>query len=298
MTEKQFMYEVAERLGALRQTKGLDIRCQVFTKNNNTKHYGIVLQQDNERVTPMIFLEHYYENYLQEQMSVDETVKQIMEMLEPVKKHARQYQSLSLQFAECQDKIIYRLISKEMNENLCEKIPYIPFLDLMISFCVVVNYSDSGVETIKVTNDLMNEWGVTTSELYRLAEENTPRIFPAKIQFLSELLQKHLELPDQKETSDELKIPMIIMGNEAGVYGASTILYPNAVEHIANELNANLYILPSSVHEFIILPETDGNSLDELADMVQRINKDYVKEEEILSDQAYFYNKNQKKFIF
>ena len=88
------------------------------------------------------------------------------------------------------------------------------------------------------------------------------------------------------------------MGNEAGVYGASTILYPNAVEHIANELNANLYILPSSVHEFIILPETDGNSLDELADMVQRINKDYVKEEEILSDQAYFYNKNQKKFIF
>lgn len=298
MTEKQFMNEVAQRLGTAQQTEGFDIRCQIFTKNNNTQRYGILLQKENEMVTPTIFLERYYQNYLQEQTSVDEVAHHIVDILEDVKSHARQYQSLSLQFTDCQDNIIYRLISKEMNEALCEEIPYIPFLDLMISFCVVVNYTDQGVETIKITNELMNQWGITTAELYQLAEENTPRIFPAKIQLLSELLQKQLNLQDEDEVEDELRVPMIILGNKAGVYGASTILYPGVVEELADKWNGNLYVLPSSVHEFIILPEQNENSLEELSAIVQHINKDYVIQEEILSNRAYFYNKDEKKFSY
>lgn len=297
MTEKQFMHEVADRLGNAEQAEGFDIQCRIFTKNNNTKRYGIVLQQDGEKVTPTIFLEQFYENYVQKETSIDEVVHHIVGILEQVKDHVRQYHTLSLQFKDCRDKIVYRLISKNMNEDLWEQIPYIPFLDLMISFCVVVGYSDNGVETMRITNEQMAQWDVSTAELYRLAEVNTPRIFPAKTGLLFDMLKKYLNIPDGQKLDANLNIPMILLGNEAGVYGASAILYPGVVEKIAKEQNANLFILPSSVHEFIIIPETDKNSLEELSAIVQNINARYVSREEILSNQAYFYKKDEKKFL-
>lgn len=297
MTEKQFMHEVAEQLGNERQAEGFNIQCRVFTKNNNTKRYGLVLQQDREKVTPTIFLQPFYENYVRDKTSIEDVAHHIAGILEQVTGQARQYQALSFQFTDCRDRIVYRLISKTMNEDLCEQIPYIPFLDLMISFCIVIGYSESGVETMRITNDQMQQWNVSTAELYRLAEKNTPRIFPARVEPLYDVLQKYLDIPDGQEPDDELILPMILIGNEAGVYGASVLLYPGLVEELAEEQGSDLFILPSSVHEFIVIPGADKNSLGELSAIVQDINAKYVCREEILSDRAYLYKRDEKKFL-
>lgn len=293
MTEKQFMNEVANRLLDLEQTRGMDIQCQTLMKNNDTKRHGIILQQKDNMVSPTIFLDRYYQQYLHEQISVEEVADCIVHILEKVKDDSKKFSSLSLNYEDCKDKIIYRLISKTKNVSIRDKIPFIPFLDLMITFYIVIGYTETGVETLKITNELMSDWNMTTADLFRLAEENTPSIFPARVESMTQMLERYLKMPEDKFVD----LPMIVIGNEAGVYGASTLLYPHIVEDLAEKIDSDFYALPSSVHEFIIVPGKDETSLNEYSELVKHINENYVDREEILSDHAYYYDRKEKKFI-
>ena len=63
------------------------------------------------------------------------------------------------------------------------------------------------------------------------------------------------------------------------------------------KIHSDFYALPSSVHEFIIVPGQDQTSLNEYSELVKNINENYVDREEILSDHAYYYDRKEKKFI-
>ena len=41
--------------------------------------------------------------------------------------------------------------------------------------------------------------------------------------------------------------------NTEKLYGASAILYPNILSYFAKRLKADLYLLPSSIHEVLLL---------------------------------------------
>jgi len=118
----------------------------------------------------------------------------------------------------------------------------------------------------------MEKWGVTTAELYRLAEENSPRMFPAEICSLSDLLFGILAEDEMPMNEDDIT-PMLILTNNAGVNGASVILYPNLIQNLAMKLEANLYVLPSSIHEILVIPAEEEERLESLSTMVENINK-------------------------
>lgn len=214
MTEKEFMNEVIQRLSVLEQTKGMNIQCQTFIKNNNTKRYAIVLHQEESMVSPAIYMERYYKEYQKQHITLDMAAESIAHVVEKVRTQAREYYTLSLDFEDCREHIVYRLISREMNEDLVECIPNIPFLDLMITFYVVIRRSSKGIDIFQITNALIKEWDVSVAELFRLAEENTPRLFPPKVEPMADILEQYLGIQP-----DEIReLPMTIMGNEAGVY--------------------------------------------------------------------------------
>ena len=92
-------------------------------------------------------------------------------------------------------------------------------------------------------------------------------------------------------------IPMHIMTNKYQINGASVLLYHGLLDGLAEKLGTDLYVIPSSIHELIIMPAEDGSlSLSKLSDMVKEINENHVKEEEILSDCAYYYDHKEKSF--
>ena len=95
----------------------------------------------------------------------------------------------------------------------------------------------------------------------------------------------------------ENEIPMYIMSNPIKMNGAATMAYPGVIRNFAETIRKNLYVIPSSIHELIIMPAEDGSlSLSKLSDMVKEINENHVKEEEILSDCAYYYDHKEKSF--
>lgn len=205
-----------------------------------------------------------------------------------------------MEFEDCRDKIIYRLISYDRNRNYLETVPYLPFLNLAIVFNVVCNISGHGLETITVTNELLDKWDTSTRELVRLAEENTPRLLPATMDSLTSILTKYIGITDDMESSADSssQMPMILVSNQSGVNGSAVMLYPGVIHGLACQYESNLFILPSSIHEIIAVPDLYCGTGKELSRMVQDINQNHVGEEEVLADTAYYYDRTEKKFSY
>ncbi len=303
MTKKQFTEQLAEQLRGLLADDGCQIRYDVFMKNNDVARYGIIVQREGETISPTIYIENYYDDYIQMKRTMSEIAEQILSVLCQVREHAGQYDSFAMDFEACQDKIIYRLISTEKNKKVLQGIPHIPFLNMSITFAVVCNLSPDGLESIRINNELMEKWEVSLKKLYQLARENTPRIFPVKIDLLENLIASYLGLkeeflPASKEESLAEKNSPLIATNESGIQGATVLLYENLIQNLAEKYNSNLYILPSSIHEIIVIPGNDDKNLSDLTAMVEDINKKHVSREEILADTAFYYDREEKKFVY
>lgn len=302
MTEKTFLQKVTEALQEIYPPEEYDIHGDVFVKNNDTHKHGIVIKKKGEIISPTIYMDSYYQDYLNKKVTVDETAGQISEVWGRIRKHAAEYNSLTLDFDFCREKIVYRLISRERNSQLLEKIPHVPFLNLAITFQLVCNISERGVETLRISNELKEKWNVSTKTLVSLAEENTPRLFPPRLDSLTGLLIKYFELAGQDSPEDgaepERADSMLVLSNEYNINGASVLLYPDLIHNLAQKYRKNLYILPSSIHELILIPDNEGNSLSVLSEIVRDINCRHVQREEILSDTAYYYDRSEKRFLF
>ena len=187
---------------------------------------------------------------------------------------------------------IFPTIYLEMLENM----PYIPFMDLAITFHVIVSMDPPSLHSIKITNELLETWDITTQALFQIASENTPRLMPPRIVNIQDMLTENLALkaPESDLTNDE-KTDMIVITNTLGVNGAAVILYPDMLASLAKEYDTDFYVIPSSIHEVILVSAEDDSMLAEYRLMVQDVNKRFVDPEEILSDQVYYYEQKLQK---
>ena len=88
---------------------------------------------------------------------------------------------------------------------------------------------------------------------------------------------------------------MYVLSNRLRSYGAAVILYEDRLEEIGEYLGENYYVLPSSVHEMIIIAESAAPGQEELSDLVTEINTTQVDAEEVLSNHAYYYDRKKRK---
>ena len=92
-----------------------------------------------------------------------------------------------------------------------------------------------------------------------------------------------------------MDIRMYILTNEFRTNGATTLLYEGILEEIAGMFDSDIILLPSSIHEVILVPAASGDEylkqLDDFSAMVKEVNETELADEEILSDHAYYYIK-------
>lgn len=300
MTKEQFMEQVTHQVRRECASPDLEISCGTFMKNNDTRRYGIVLKKRDEFISPTVYVDGFYQDFKRKKKTIPEVAKEVLEVLERVKTHAMHYQEFSIDFDDCRGYIVYRLISYERNKLFLQTVPHLPFLDLAIVFSVICRISESGLETITVTNELMEKWQTDTKELVRLAEKNTPELLPLTMDSLASVLTRLMGCSDDRETmaAPDMEQPMILLSNASGVNGASVMLYPGVIEQMAVQYDSDLYILPSSIHELIVVPGDGAGTREELSEMVRDINENHVSREEVLSDTAYYYDRTKKRFLY
>ena len=175
------------------------------------------------------------------------------------------------------------------------------FQDLSIMYRWVIKVEDAGVQSTVVRNNLAEQLGLSEEQLFKLAVENTRRIFPPTIKNMNEVIRDMFMKDGMPPEIAEMMIgemppdqAMYVISNDRGLNGAISMLYEDKLHGLAEEIGTDLYIMPSSVHEVIAVSSNMGDP-NELAQMVAEINMDQVSLDERLSNQVYHYDKDLRK---
>ena len=183
----------------------------------------------------------------------------------------------------------------ESNKELLKKIPYYKFYDMAV--ILVIELSDT--MSIKVTNEIFNDWikRFNSDWLFDIAKTNTKKNHPENIRSLIEIMAELMGLPVDILKEVENK-EMFVLTNNTKMYGATTLLYTDTLEKCVEMFNGDFAILPSSVHEVILVPIDERVTIEELNEMIVDVNENEVRDEDILSDHAYIYRKETGKLEY
>lgn len=278
----------------LQRELGTEIRIilQDILKNNDTHLDGLTILAPDHNVAPTIYLNHYFQQY-----EDGRTLPDIRQDILDVYHASCPLKPIDVSFFTDYDKvkslITFKLIHYERNRALLEDVPHYRFLDLAIVFNCLFGSNTAGNATILIRDRHLAFWDITQDDLYALAAQNTPRLLPYELRSMSELLGEMFfgESASPALPDDALPFPMYILSNERRLNGAACILYKNLLDDFARQQESDLYLLPSSVHEMLILPVRGETSRIDLSQMVQDVNSSQVAREEILSDHIYYYSR-------
>lgn len=291
------------------------------TKNNGVILDGISIMKAGINISPTIYLNDFYEEYKSGE-AFGSIVSQIAKVYDETQVGESMDMKFFLDYSKVKGKIVFRLVNYEKNREQLQKMPHIPYLDLAVVFSCMVMNDRIGSASIQIMNSHCGMWEVTEKQLYEAAMRNTPKYLRARITGMDELLksifserlrgelEKWLDshpgeageitpqwienMAKRRCSAALLERPeamMYVLSNSTKQNGAACILYPNLLKRFAAGKNENFYILPSSVHEVILVPDRGEEEPGRLKDMVREVNTTQVEEEEILSDAVYYYNR-------
>ncbi|MDO4960791.1 MAG: DUF5688 family protein [Eubacteriales bacterium] len=203
-----------------------------------------------------------------------------------------------IDYDKAKNNLIIQVISAERNEKLLASIPHKRILDLAVIYRLMIKTSD-GWETCIVNNMLFEEFGISQETLYKDAALNSARINPVKIENLAAVGKRIAEMLGYSTSvffDEYVKSPLYFVGNEDCTFGAAAVFYPGVLEKCAEILNGSFFILPSSIHEMLILKAGDDVDVGWLERMVSEINEEVIDPEERLTDHVYYYDACKKEF--
>ena len=269
-------------------------------KNNGVLLHGLLIVSKDRNVIPTIYLDSFWEAY-EGGVTFSEIVSRLVEIYR--KETCRKNIDLEFfrDFKKVKDRICYRLVGRKTNEGLLSDVPHIDYLDLAVCFFYAYRGPELGEGSILIHNSHMELWQTNTLELLEIAEKNTQAIFPDRIYSMEEILEDLLR--EKRESSEEAEdykelletVPNKSLSKVQKTQGATCVLYEGVLEKLAVGYGSSFYILPSSIHEVILLPDKGDESAENLKSMIHEVHRTQVAAEEVLSDSLYYYDFTEKK---
>ena len=291
MTFHEFEQMVKEKITAYLPSsyEQADIRLTRVEKLGSI-YRGLVVKNTEENAAPVINLERYYaiaeeggdpENILQK-IAGEITDNELTMETGWLRNYGMVKQNLFL-----------RLSNYEKNRQVLDRVPCIRTEDLALTFHIRFSHQDSSLCSVMITESMKEDYGISTEELYADALQNSPRIFPAVLKNLSDLVCP----PDWAESlENNEKGQIMVLTNREMTNGASALFYPDMMKKVSEIMEGHYYILPSSIHEVLLVPQRMTGDWKMLEKIVEEVNRNCVPPHEILSGHVYFYDAEKEQF--
>lgn len=299
--------------------KEKNVNITKILKTNDIEYDALTILDADSNISPTIYLNQYYVDYMNGK-SLGSIVNEIFGLYEEHQNCLQFDIELFKDFNKIKTRIAYRIVNAEKNRKLLEDVPHIKKLDLAFIFYCIIDSDFLGSATAVIHNSHLDMWDISVEDIAKAAFKNTPKMLKAELRNMNEIIRE-MFIDDIQHQQIEGKIPldisiedetnsiidtldnnsnhveMYVLTNCNKTYGASCMFYKNILKDFAKSKNSNIYILPSSVHEVILVPAVDGMMKNELSLMVQDVNKEEVEESEILSNHVYIYDKDSDEVI-
>ena len=275
----------------------------------NTHYTGLTVTRKGDTLAPTINLNALFENYGQQ---TENNLASVMEEVASVIQHTPGKFDIGrvMDYDRVKKNLFMKLSAADKNADVLEHTPHITKEDLALTFHIMLDQGEKGTATTMITDKMMDAYGVDLEKLYQDALHNSPVIAPAQIENMGEVLERMM-LEDMKAAGAPAEViqemekdlqetsrdnPMTVITNDRSTDGAAAIFYPGVMDQVGERLNGDYFILPSSVHEILVVPDDGNISFRELTDMVKEVNRTQVAPEDRLTDQVYHYDTADRIF--
>ena len=264
-----------------------EINCSNVQKNNGTELVGITIRENDIMVAPCIYLE----DSKLESISANEYATEIIECYRA--NNVSDFSDMKItEWEWVKQRISARLVNTEMNMELLKKYVNMPFLNLSLIMQVIVKEGKEGVMTTMVDKHMLKIWNVSENDVYEAAMENLSNNREnIVLKNIKDIFQEVLSLDSNDwDNSDN---DMIVLTNKNNSFGANIITNREIMSEISHQLGS-YYVLPSSIHETILLKDDGGVSADALLEMVMSVNREVLNKVDFLADNVFYFDCNEK----
>ena len=289
-------YGVKKRMGA-----DYEVYIQNVTKNNDIELKGLVIASEESNVSPTIYLNPYYSKYVNGE-DYEKLLEKIISVYEEHKVTGVLDVSFFKDWKKARERIVFKLVNFERNRELLKNIPYVKYLDMAVVFNYWFKTPCGEFATILIHNQHLDYWGVSQDELYDIAMANTPELLPYKFEDMMQIMMIMAREGNVPFSWHNKRQPMYILTNLYKINGAGCILYPELLKTFADMMGSDLCIIPSSIHETLLVPLMPNGKCyemdwDEVAETVKEVNDTQLLPEEVLSGHAYKYIRETEEIV-
>lgn len=293
-TKEEFLLELQE---CIRKELGEEycVTAHETEKLNGVVKETLLIRRIGYECAPSFYVEEMYQSYC-EGMPVELLSEQIANVIRRETEEKKEIAGEICSREWLEQNIYVRLINYEANEALLTNSIFIRKLDLAIVFYVLTEQGEDGIRSYRLLRPVWEKAGFGAPEDYlSTAIENTRRLFPEcriKMEsFLKECLKKRgMEAPMNLEEVFGKETPLLlILSNQQKINGSAVIFYPGFLERLEKEYG-EFYLIPSSIHEILLIRAEEGLTEAEMNLMVKEVNETQVEAEEVLSDHIYYYS--------
>jgi len=277
--------------------ENVEISETVVVKMNDQKLHGLVIREKGSDAAPTFYMDEMFERYSQGE-DLGSLMSELAEHYSFTKDMPKPPE-VDLSWDNVSDKLTVRLLEVKRNREFLSTMPYVSVGHGLAVIADINMGEDRGGDwRIAVNNGVLESLGVDSETLFAEAMKNSAAIEPATLVDMSNALfspeRTNLLEKDEPLSPDEIS-GMYVLTNESGTLGAAALFYPDVKEKAGELLGSDYFILPSSTHEVILVPDNPSIDAKDLCDMVKQANRTVVEEKDILSDNVYHYSREDRK---
>ncbi len=276
--------------------KTSDVTVSVYstTKNNGVKLSGISFAREGYNASPTIYMENYYVEYTNG-ADISEIGDKLLEVYSENELSVNFDMTFFDDFEQIKDRLYIKLINRDKNKEFLKEAPYEEFLDLAIVPYVRIYDRRIGNGVIMVRNEHLRLWKRDAATVLETARKNTHDHDGFNIRHIIEVLDNAGSgiTPDINEKD----FPMYVATNQKMTNGAAVLTMNDKLKEYASVLGGDYYIIPSSVHELILIAKETGRC-GIINEMIREVNATSLGPDDILSDHAYMYSTKDEVLIF
>ncbi len=202
-------------------------------------------------------------------------------------------------YDKMKETLAMEVVSAERNADLLTTVPHKDMEDMAVVYRFVVSTDVGETGSVLVTNKMLEQYGITPEQLHADAMKNAPEVRPMEIKGMSEVLAEQMGIENAEMLG--FAIPpeqdqMLVASVKGNVHGAGVLAYEDFMDKASDRVGGSFFILPSSIHEILIIPDNGQFDLKSLENMVREVNATTVDPVDKLTDNVYHYDAQDKVF--
>lgn len=293
--KEKFVEDVKERIA----DKGLTADVRTVEKVNET-YEALSVTPEGGNIGMNLNIDRFYSSY-EDGVDYEDLVNNAMDVID---RGISNIPDLDVNkftdYEQMKDKLVMEVVSAETNAAILATIPHKRMEDMAVVYRFMLDSHNGEQASVLVTNTIINQMDITPEQLHADALKNAPEVKPLVIQGMSEVMAEMLG-PDQAELMGLMPVApedeqMYVASVPDKTHGASVIAYQDFMDRASDRVGGDFFILPSSIHEVLIIPDNKEIDFKVLEGMVRDVNETQVAPEDKLTDNVYHYDSKDKIF--